>query len=579
MCGIIACIGKNVTKMLIEGLERLEYRGYDSAGMTVLTNGEFFTKKALGNVKELKKLVANDSLDGLGIAHTRWATHGNISLENAHPHFSQGGNLALVHNGIIENYQNIKSNLDNSGAQFYGQSDSEVVAKFFGEQIDEKLLHKKLQSIEGSYAFAIICKGQERIYFAKNKSPLYVFEGRMIASDPSVFAPYGKEFIALDDGEYGYIDGKEAKIFKNGALIQKDTKLIDFEFVQEGKAHYDHFMIKEIYDSKKVIKGLKSHYTQNSVQKQVKSMNFERFNRIYFIACGTAYHAGLMAGAQFRKYFDKDVYIEKAGEICYKNLPIDENSLCFFISQSGETADSWSALEYVRAHNGVCACVVNTIYSTLSQKCDFVFPICAGQEKAVASTKAYFGQVLALLIIAHILKGEDFEKLLDEFEETLDYGNDEEIKRVARHLAKREKLFFIGRGEDYISALEASLKMKEISYIFSCGESAAELKHGSLALIENGVDAVLVATNLATLSKNLASAEEVHARGGKVIFVSPFSNADGKIDFYISVKPCKEEFMPLQTMLVLQKLSYFVAIMKGNNPDQPRNLAKSVTVE
>lgn len=579
MCGIIACIGKNVCKTLIDGLERLEYRGYDSAGMTVLTNGEFFTKKALGNVIELKKLVADVKLDGFGIAHTRWATHGNITLENAHPHFSQGGSVALVHNGIIENYQEIKAMIEKNGASFYGQSDSEVVAKFLGETIDENILFKKLNLIMGSYAFALICKDQNRIYFAKNKSPLYVFEGSMIASDPSVFAPFGKEYIALDDGEYGYIDGKEAHILKDGTKLQKKHKMIDFEFVQEDKAHYDHFMIKEIYDSKKVVEGLKNHYTQKSVQNQVKCLNLEKFNRIYFIACGTAYHAGLMAGEYFRKHFDKDIYVEKAGEICYKNLPIDANSLCFFISQSGETADTLSALEYVRAHKGICACVVNTIYSTLSQKCDYVFPICAGQEKAVASTKAYFGQVLALMIIAKTLKGEDFENSLDDYEKTLDYGNDEEIKTVAMHLAKREKLFFIGRGEDYITALEASLKMKEISYIFSCGESAAELKHGSLALIEDGVDAVLIATNKVSLSKNMASAEEVHARGGKVVFVSPFNSANGKIDYRINIKPCNEEFMPLQTMLSLQKLAYYVAIFRGNNPDKPRNLAKSVTVE
>lgn len=572
MCGIIACIGENLSQKLIDGLEKLEYRGYDSAGMTICENGKFVTKKAVGNVKELKKMVENDHFCGCGIAHTRWATHGKISLENAHPHFSSKGNIALVHNGIIENYQELKV------GKLYGETDSEVVAKFLGEYIDEKSLYQKLKKIKGSYAFAILCKQQNRIYFAKNKSPLYLFEGKMLASDPSCFAGFGRQYTSLEDGDYGYIDGEKVVLKNEGKEIFRKPKLLDFDFYEEQNQKFEHFMLKEIYDSKFVLEGIIKHYSLKNNQKLVKKLNISHFNRIYFIACGTAYHAGLMAGEYFREHFTQDVYVEKAGEVCYKNLHIDSSSLCFFISQSGETADTLLAMEWIKSRGGKCVACVNTVYSTLAQKCEYVFPICGGQERAVASTKAYFGQVLTLMAIAKILKDEDFAKSFKEFLKELDFGNDEEILKVASYLKDREKMFFIGRGLDYISAQEASLKMKEISYIFSCGESSAELKHGSLALIEKGVDGVLIATEQKTLSKNIASAKEVMSRGGKVIFVSPLQTKE-EFDFKISVKPCQQEFAPLQSMIVLQKLAYFTSILRGNNPDKPRNLAKSVTVE
>lgn len=575
MCGIIAYIGENLPQKLIEGLEKLEYRGYDSAGMTICENGEFITKKSVGNVKELKKMVENDNFSGLGIAHTRWATHGKISLENAHPHLSERENLALVHNGIIENYGEIKERIKDK--KFYGETDSEVVAKFFGEDIDGTLF-EKLQEIKGSYAFAILCRGQSKIYFAKNKSPLYIFEGKMIASDPSCFVGYGREYISLEDGDYGYIDGAKRVIFNNKKEVFRKPKLLDFDFCQLQNKKFQHFMLKEIYDSKLVLEGIISRYSLENSQKLVKKLNISHFNRIYFIACGTAYHAGLMAGEYFRKHFDKEIYVEKGGEFCYKNLHIDSKSLCFFISQSGETADTLLAMEWARDRGGRCVACVNTIYSTLAQKCEFVFPICAGQERAVASTKAYFGQVLTLMAIANILKGEDFIPSFKMFLEELDFGDDDEILKVANYLKEREKLFFIGRGLDYISAQEASLKMKEISYIFSCGESSAELKHGSLALIEEGVDGVLIATDKDTLSKNISTAREIQSRGGRVIFVSPLET-EAKFDFKIKVSPCQQEFAPLQAMIVLQKLAYFTSILRGNNPDKPRNLAKSVTVE
>lgn len=577
MCGIVACIGKNIEKKLIEGLYRLEYRGYDSAGLTVFEGEQEHTQKALGNVGQLDKLV-KDCHDGVGIAHTRWATHGNISLENAHPHFSQKRNLALVHNGIIENYLELKEKLKGKNYDFYGQSDSEVVAKFLGEEIDEKVLYEKLECIKGSYAFAIICKGQERIYFVKNKSPLYILKNGMIASDPSCFVGYGEEYISLEDGEYGYVDNKGVNVFKKGQRIKKIYKKIDFQFVENKKHNFKHFMLKEIYDTKSVLNGIRDYYMQQKTKAKVKEIQIENFENVYFIACGTAYHAGLIAGENFRRVFDKSIFIEKAGEFCYKNYKLNEKSLCFFISQSGETADTLSAFEFAKNKGAKCVAIVNTIYSTLSQKCDLSFPICAGQERAVASTKAYFGQVLTLSVIAKILKDEEFEDKLKEYLDEIDFGNDKQILQVASYLQDKEKLFFVGRGEDYISALEASLKMKEISYIFSFGESSAELKHGSLALIEKGVDAVMIATDETTLAKNMGSCEEIHARGGKIVLVSPFE-PQGKYDFHLFVKPCNKEFLSLQAMIILQKLAYFTAVKRGNNPDKPRNLAKSVTVE
>lgn len=576
MCGIIACLGRRVETIMMKGLERLEYRGYDSAGMTVCTDKGFVTKKALGSVCELKKII-HESHDGVGIAHTRWATHGGISIENTHPHFSAREGVALVHNGIIENYLSLKEKLSKEGIECYGQTDSEILAKYLGDNLDEEILYSKLKGVKGTYALALLCRGQKRIYFAKRKSPLYICNSGMIASDPSCFIGYGEDFITLNDGEYGYIEEGGINIFKEGKRRPLNYQKISFEYTLSGKEGFDHFMIKEIYDSRRVLEGIKGYYTQQETLKTIKDLNFNGFERVFFIACGTAYHSGLMGCEYFKRRFKGEYYVEKAGEIAYKNLRIDDKSLCFFISQSGETADTLLALEYVKSRGGVCVGVVNTIYSTLAGKCDYVFPICAGQERAVASTKAYFGQVLTLIVLAKILNGEDVEGELERFQRDLDFGCDEDILKVARHLSSREKLFFIGRGDDYISALEGSLKMKEISYIFSCAESSAELKHGSLALIEEGVDALLISSHKSTLLKNMSNAEEIHARGGRVILVSPFKVKGA--DLHLMVKPCEGDFMPLQTMIILQKLAYFTAVLRGNNPDKPRNLAKSVTVE
>ena len=587
MCGIVAYLGKNVKKTLIEGLRRLEYRGYDSAGMTVKQGKKFENIKAVGSVDNLEKILGRES-GSLGIAHTRWATHGGITIENAHPHFSSDGQVALVHNGIIENFRRLKDELTCQGKTFYGQTDSEVVAKLFDEELSLERLYEVAQKLEGSYALALTSTKENKIYFAKQKSPLYVaFENGegMISSDPSTFVGFSKRYFSLEDGEYGVLDKNGVKFLSNGRKIDKKVVNLDFNFTSSSKENYPHYMIKEIYESGFVLANLLQYYQNKSVQEEIKKIDLQKFDKIYLIGCGTAFHAGLMGEHEFLSRFDKMAMAIKASEVKNHNYNFS-HSLCFFVSQSGETADTICAQEYIKSHGGKTIAIVNTPYSTLARLCDKTFPICAGQEKAVASTKAYIGQCVTLKIIAMVLAGEDFTKPLKEFINSLNYGDEEKILKLSSFLKKTEKSFFIGRGKDYITALEASLKLKEITYIFSSAEYCGELKHGSLALVEEGMFVFLICLEKKFLAKNISTACEVASRGGRVVFVTPFANEiessdefkSGQFDL-LKISACPDIFMDMQAIISLQKLAYFTSISRGVNPDKPRNLAKSVTVE
>ena len=585
MCGIIGYIGEKVEENLLQGLERLEYRGYDSAGMTINRGGEFVTYKATGKVENLKKsLKFNDDL-GMGIAHTRWATHGKICIENCHPHFSSNGNVALVHNGILENFEDLKIELSKEGKYFYGQTDSEVIAKCF-DRLDIKSLRRVLGKLQGSYALALIAKDSDSIYFVKNKSPLYVgFNGSqaMVASDPSCFVGILTEYYTLEDGEYGRINKKEAVFYnKNNEKIEKYITKLDFKVSYEEKTGYDHFMIKEIYQSRIALENIIERYKQEEIINKLKLLKNYEFDRIYLVGCGTAYHAGLIGGYYLREAFNVDVFCEIASEFRYKNLNIDDKSLCIFISQSGETADTLSVLEFCKEKGGKIVSITNTEYSTIARLSGICFPICAGQEKAVASTKAYFAQCLIFYIITTFLKGKDYILPLQNFKRQIDFGDDNILKPLAKNLVKYDKVFFIGRVVDYITAKEASLKLKEITYIFSTAEASGELKHGVIALIDSSVPVIVIATDEKLFNKTLNNAYEIKSRGGKLIlFTSLQIDKDIKenFDYVIEVKKTSKEFQSLQMILPLQKLAYFTAIEKGNNPDMPRNLAKSVTVE
>lgn len=586
MCGIIGYIGSNVESNLYLGLERLEYRGYDSSGMTIKRNNDFTTYKATGVVEKLKSTIKENEEFGIGIAHTRWATHGQISIENCHPHFSSNGSTALVHNGIIENYEELKDDLIKKGKYFYGQTDSEVIAKLFDCKLDINNLRRVKKKLVGSYALAIISKNSDYIYFAKNKSPLYIALGSecaLIASDPSCFVGFADGYITLEDGEYGKFSQKEVIIYdKNDKIVKKQPQKLDFSFINEEKSGYQHFMLKEIYQSRLALEKIMEVYRSYDIKEKLKELKNYEFDRIYLIGCGTAYHAGLIGGSYMREAFNIDVFCEIASEIMYKNLNIDEKSLCIFISQSGETADTLAALEYCKSKGGIIVAVTNTEYSSIARKASINFPICAGQEKAVASTKAYFAQCIVLYILTSYLKGNDYILPLYNFKRQIDFGDDNILKTLAEKLAGYDKVFFIGRGRDYITAQEASLKLKEITYIFSTAQPSGELKHGVIALIDKSVPVIVIATDENLFNKTLNNAYEIKARGGKLVLFTTLntdSETEKAFDYIIKVKKPEKDFMPLQIILSLQKLAYFTAVTKGYDPDKPRNLAKSVTVE
>ena len=586
VCGIIGYIGEQTENNLYLGLQRLEYRGYDSAGMTIKRGETFTTFKSIGQVEKLKNQIDFKEAFGLGIAHTRWATHGSISLENCHPHFSQNGNISLVHNGIIENYEDLKEELAKKGKSFYSQTDSEVIAKMFENKLDINNLRRVIRKLNGSYALVIISKHSDNIYFAKNKSPLYIGIGKhctIIASDPACFYGNCDKYISLEDGLYGRFSQNEIVIYDHeDKIIDNQPKKLDINFANEEKSGYEHYMIKEIYQSRIALENIIDRYQTSEIIEKLKKLKSMQFDRIYLIGCGTAYHAGLIGQYYMSRSFNIDIFCEIASELKNKNLNIDENSLCIFISQSGETADTISALEYCKSKSAKIVSVVNTEYSTIARKSFLSFPICAGQEKAVASTKAYFAQCLILYIITKYFKGCDYIQPLKNFKRQIDFGDDNKIKKIALALSKRDKMFFIGRGIDYLISKEASLKLKEITYIFSSAESAGELKHGVIALIDEKVTVVVIATDENLLNKTLNNAYEIKARGGKLILFTSLSIDNqtlSNFDQVIKTTQTDIDFMPMQIMLQLQKLAYFTSTAKGYNPDMPRNLAKSVTVE
>lgn len=584
MCGIVGYIGKNVEEVIVSRLERLEYRGYDSAGLAVCRANETQSYKAIGEVSKLKSTISYCEDFGIGIGHTRWATHGGITIENCHPHFSQSGNTALVHNGIIENFDDIKSQL--VGMQFYGDTDSEAAVKLVGDNLSIPSLRKLLRKITGSYAFALISKNADSIYFAKQKSPLYIAknaDGVMLASDPSCFVGFADDFISLDDGEYGKVSVSSLIIYdKNDKKTTKTPQKLDFKFVDEEKKGYAHYMLKEIYQSRLTLENIIETYSASQMQKVLNSIRSQNFERIILVGCGTAYHAALIGQHYLRQALGIDIYAAIASELQNEHLPIDDASLCIFISQSGETADSIAALEYCREKGGMIVTVTNTIYSTMARLSDFCLPLCAGQEKAVASTKAYFAQCIVLYIFSMFLQRKDFISSLKTFKNKIDYGDDFALTEISDFISKYQKLLFVGRGVDYITAKEASLKLKEISYIFSSAVPCGELKHGVIALVDEHTPSIVIATDKKQFKKTLNSAHEIKSRGGKLILFTTLNIDDdtaANFDKIISVAGVDSPFLPLQIILQLQKLAYFTAVKMGNNPDKPRNLAKSVTVE
>ncbi len=596
MCGIVGYIGKKIAEYeLIEGLKHLEYRGYDSAGLAVLKNNQILTTKSEGNISCLEKNFNKTNFSSIGIAHTRWATHGTPNAINAHPHVSENNEWAVVHNGIIENFEKLKKVLMNQNYIFKSETDTEVIPHLlqcFPCNKNIETIINSCNKLKGSFALAILNKNHDdTLFLARRKSPLYIsvnHEEVFVASDPICFYGKTKNYYALDDNEFC-----EAKISglnfynSNGQTINKTS--IELNSFEEnfGKQNYSHFMLKEIDETPNVLKRIILTYKDNCVFDKIGKDVLCDINKIALIGCGTAYHASQM-GAKFIENIAKiDSRSYVASEFRYSEPLIDEKTLAIFVSQSGETADTLMAHELAKQKGATTIALTNVLYSTLAKVSDYVLPVCAGPEIAVASTKAYSAQIAVLNMFAKYLSNIkngtklDFLNDISQLAESLKINCMDTLEKLSQELISENDAFFIGRGLDYISSKEASLKLKEITYINSQAYPAGELKHGFLALVEKGTFVFVIATNKNLLNKTLNSAYEAAARGAKLIIATPFNVQDNlkNIHAVISLPNYKEDLMPIATILSFQMLSYLSSVKREINPDQPRNLAKSVTVE
>ena len=601
MCGIVGYVGKknNALQVLIEGLENLEYRGYDSAGVAFLNKDKIDIIKKQGKIKNLKQSLP-DLNTNIGIGHTRWATHGVANETNSHPH--KCGKMTIVHNGIIENYEEIKRSLINSGYKFKTETDTEVACALIDNIYSEvkditKTIEIFQKKVRGSYAIGLVCDDDyENLYAIKKNSPLIIAHGEnenYIASDMPAILKFTKNFIALNDGDFAKISANDIKVFnKDGIEINKELKSFEGDLSSVDKNGYEHYMQKEIMEQPEVIKKTMNEYLTNNLDNLFKNMpDFSKYKKIHIVACGSAMHAGLVGKSLIEEYANVPVDVEIASEFRYKELFLDENSLVIAVSQSGETADTLAAVEIAKKNNADTLGIINVVGSSIARESDLVLYTKAGSEIAVATTKAYSAQTALLSLIAlnigqkNISKAElkelleSIKKLPAQMEILL--NKDKKYQELAKTIYNKEDIFFIGRDIDYAIAMEGSLKLKEISYIHSEAYPAGELKHGTISLIEEGTPVISIVTNKNIAEKTISNIKEVKSRGAEVILLTN-SECDVDSDFYnkkIVIQTTHKLIQPLLTILPLQKISYEVAKLRGADIDQPKNLAKSVTVE
>ncbi len=600
MCGIIGYIGnKSADIECVKLLKNLEYRGYDSAGVAAQKHNCIKVTKAEGKIANLEQLI-EPSEATLGIAHTRWATHGKPTTLNAHPHVSQDGKWAVVHNGIIENFGMLKTNIENANIKLVSQTDTEVIPHLLQIQAQQNpkqdaidVLIDACNKLKGVFALACINKDEvNTLFLAKRKSPLYIAKNKteiFVASDPICFAGKATEYFELNDDEFCQANLNKIEFYDNThTKIEKNTNEMQCFQNFNGKGNFSHFMLKEIYETPIVLDRIVKTYIDNNCLEKISNKLIKNINKIAIIGCGTAYHAGMMGAKYIEKLARIDCRAYVASEFRYSNPLIDNRTLCIFVSQSGETADTLAALELANSKGATTIGLTNVLYSVLAKNVDIVLPVCAGPEIAVASTKAYTAQITILYMLArHIQnmatnKKFDYISQIKHLSKNLQIPPLEIMEDVADELIKVGSAFYIGRDIDYVTAEESSLKLKEISYINSSAYPAGELKHGFLALIEEGTHLFVIATNQELLDKTLNGAHEAFARGAKVILVTQLDISSDKIDFVykvIRLPKFEQELMPIATIPTFQLLSYLTSIKKQINPDQPRNLAKSVTVE
>ncbi|MGN1418532.1 MAG: glutamine--fructose-6-phosphate transaminase (isomerizing) [Acutalibacteraceae bacterium] len=609
MCGIVGYIGKNkAVPYLLSGLEKLEYRGYDSAGVATLENGEILVTKAAGRLNNLERKLQNQSKNTahIGIGHTRWATHGEPSDTNAHPHPGQKGLFCVVHNGIIENFQFLKNKLEKDGVNFASQTDTEVISQLLEKNYDGdvlKTIAKTAKELEGSFALAILCKDiPDKIFCTRRANPLVLGkseEGSFIASDVTAMLKYTHDVYKLSDDEIAVVeDGAITFTDGLGNAIEKPTEHISWSIEDAEKSGYEHFMLKEIMQQPKAVYDTVHPRIQNNniVLDNVKlsTEELQNIRKIYIVACGSAYHVGVIGKYVLEKMTRIPTEADIASEFRYRNPIIGSDTLVLIISQSGETADTLAALRLAKKHGAKTLSIVNVVGSSIANESDDVLLTYAGPEIAVATTKAYSAQLCVIYLIAAKfaqllgrLSNSEFEAFLSDLEalpkkiqQILDslIG---ETKELANDFINLEHAYFIGRNIDYAGAMESSLKMKEISYIHSEAYGAGELKHGTISLIEKGTVVVALCCCDAVFAKTLSNIKEVRARGAKVIALTTEKHKDELIDVdsKIVIPDCCAELLPSLEVIPMQLLSYYTAVKRGCDVDKPRNLAKSVTVE
>ncbi len=609
MCGIIGYIGpKDVVPILLEGLKRLEYRGYDSAGIAVVDEDQIHLKRAKGKISDLERSLGPSSLNGnFGVGHTRWATHGRPSEENAHPHRDCTGSLVVVHNGIIENYLSLKKKLIEEGHTFRTETDTEVIAhlveKYFHGSLEEAV-QQAVQDLEGAYAVAVIStQDTGKIVAAKVGPPAVVGMGEgeyFVSSDLNPLLSHTQKIVFLEDGEIAVLDSKGAKFLSfQGESLKKDVEQLSWSPLMVEKGGFKHFMLKEIFEQPQVVRDtLKGRTSLDSGKVFLEEMGIapqklKKINKVVIIACGTSYHAGLVAKSFIETLARIPVDVEYASEYRYKDFILDNDTLVVVISQSGETADSLAAMQAAKKQKPLSLAVCNVVKSSIARAADGVLYTHAGPEIGVAATKTFLAQMAALALLALYLaqiKGEidekvslplieDLQRIPHKMEKIL--NRSKEIEDLALEFVSFSHFLYLGRGVSFPVALEGALKLKEISYIHAEGYPGGEMKHGPIALIDEKMPTMTVVPRDKVYEKMLSNISEIKTRAGYILAVAFEDDREiqDKVDRVIPVPPAGYLFTPFLTTLPLQLFAYYIAAKRGADVDQPRNLAKSVTVE
>lgn len=609
MCGIVGYIGKEMASdIILEGLEKLEYRGYDSSGIATVNDEKLLIRKLEGRLLKLSDSVKEEHVPGnVGIGHTRWATHGEPSDVNAHPQISNNEEIAVVHNGIIENFQSLKNELIEKGYNFISETDTEVVANLIELYYEGDLLSsvkKAVGRLKGAYALGVICaRNPDEIITVRYASPLILGIGEsefFLASDVPAILNKTRNVIYLEDGDMAKLTRDKYEIFDRELKpVEREIQRVLWDVEAASKEGYDHFMLKEIYQQPQAIGDTISRRLDENGHIYLDSISItkeelDKINKIYIIGCGTAYHAGLVGKYMLEQFLQVTVISDIASEFRYGNPLVDESTMVIIVSQSGETADTLAALREAKAKGARILSITNVVGSSVARESEDIFYTWAGPEIAVASTKAYTTQLVAFYMISLYLaklKGTLEESLYSEIlnelksmpekvQRTIDKST-KEAKEIAQIIKDSSSMFYIGRGLDYYSSLEGSLKLKELSYIHAEAFAAGELKHGTIALIEEGTTVIAIATQQSLYDKTISNIKAIKARGAYVVGITRERNADMELscDKVIYVDESFNIFMPLISVILPQLVAYYTSLARGNDVDKPRNLAKSVTVE